>query len=535
MNRRKLVSIAAGAGLSSLAGCQSFGSMLRREPAQFEDVAVSGPSEIGLGESFSLTVSVRNAGGRPGDFADELTVSGAADSPTRVLVPDVAAGESRTVEVGPYAIESAGHHRLRLADSGATHTISVPTRRLGAGDRFAVGDGASVAVSNVSYHTAAFYAAAVGRGVVSPDEGSILAAVDVSVANRSGSDVGVEPDSFAVADGDVVALEREDGSLSTLPGRDGDPLRAGSLSPGETRTGWVLAEVSRERAANGLLVAWNRDRADGEERDSTTAADDDSTPEARWAFDPATLPAFEVTDLTMPAEIEVGSSFSATATVTNVGDAPGTYRAAVEQRGDDEADWHPVATVAHELEPGASATVATEAKASAVGRARYRLRPGSATSSATVFAAERALGERFTTPAGAAVRVDVGTDSFDGLLSSYIYGDSKTQMIRAKPGRAFAFVSVSVENVAAEHVGFPDWQDFSVVVDGTPRSGFHSSSSGELTLRSPVDGPVYDSKGTYEPGATRGGWLVFQVPADLAPADLVVRYAPGGEVTATWS
>ncbi|MFC4552011.1 MULTISPECIES: hypothetical protein [Halorussus] len=565
MNRRKLVSIVAGAGLSSLAGCQSFGSMLRREPARFEDVAVSGPDEIGLGESFSLTVSVRNAGGRSGEFVDELTVPGAADSPTKVLVPDVAAGESRTVEVGPFSIESAGHHRLALAESGATHVVSVPTRRLRAGERFSAADGASLAVSNVSYHTATFYAAADGRGVVSPAEGSVLAAVDVSVANPSESEVAVEPARFSVADGETVALEREDGALSALPGRDAGPLRAGTLAPSEVRTGWVLAEVSRERATNGLSVAWNRERADGEERDSTTekrderssttgtrdergsttgtrdergsttAADDDSTPEAQWAFDLARLPAFEVTDLTTPAEIEVGSSFSATATVTNVGDAPGTYRAAVERRGDDESDWHRVATVAHELEPGANATVATEAKASTVGHARYRLRPGTATSSATVFAAERALGDRFTTPAGAAIRVDLGNDAFDGFLSSYIYGDSKTQTIRAERGYTFAFVRLSVENVAAERAAFPDWKDFSVVVDGTARAGFHSSSSGAITLRSPVDGSLYHPKGAYDPGATDAGWLVFRVPEGLAQADLAVRYAPDGEVTATWS
>lgn len=529
MNRRKLLSIAGVATLPTLSGCQTFGSTLESDPARFEDVALSGPDAVAVGESFSLSVSVTNEGGRAGAFADALTVADASDSPTKIRISDVAPASSRAVEVGPYAVGRAGDHRFRLAESGATHTVSVSARTLGAGERFSLANGPTVSVSNASFRTALFYDASDGRGVLAPDDGAIFAVVRVSVENRGKSELETGPESFRVADGEVVAeFGRGDGTLAALSGPDADPFSEGSIAPGEARSGWILAEVERERAGAGLRVAWNRER-------------DGSTPEVRWEFGSAELPAFSVTDLTLPAETEAGASLTATATVTNAGTASGTYRGVLERRraedtaGTEDADWSHVATFAREIAPGSSATVTTPVEGSAAGRVRYRLRPGSATETVNVLAARRSLGEQFTTPRGTEIRVEIGSDQFDGLLSTYIYDDEDDRTVRARPDHTFAFVSVSVENVADEAVEFPSWDAFSVVADETPYSVFHSSSSGDVTFLSPVSGLLYHPTRTYEPGETYSGWQVFQIPDDVAISELAVQYAPNDVGTATWS
>lgn len=575
MNRRKLVSIAGTAGLASLAGCQALGGKLSRDGPEFESVDVSGPSEVEVGESLSLSVSVTNAGGRSGDFADALTVPDALDSDAEIRIRDVPASESRTVEVGPYAFDRAGDYRFRLAESGAVHEVSVGTRALSGGEQFAFADGLAVAASDPSAHASLFYDAPDGRGLLSPDDGSVLAVVHVSMENRSERELRTGPGSFDVAGGEVVAdLGREDGSLADVADLDGDPFPDGSIAPGETQTGWLLAEVTREQVAAGLRVEWKRDRdesvgTDGAGRttsrigaggttsrtgtdettsrpetdeassrtevDETTDGRTDAAPDVRWTFDGATPPRFEVTNLTVWGEAELGSRVAATATVANTGSTSATYRGALERRDGDETDWNRAKTFERVVAPGSSTTWATEVETSAVGPTRYRLRPGSAASTVDVAPARRALGEPFTTPRGVTVRAEVGTSYFEGLLPSYIYEDLNTQTVRAESGYTFAFVRVSVENENAEPAAVPDQRVFSVVVDGEQYSAFHVSSSDDVTFRSPIDGPWYDPTAASEPGATHSGWLVFRVPDGVAVEDLGVRCSPNDDVTVTWS
>ncbi|NEU55857.1 DUF4352 domain-containing protein [Halorussus sp. MSC15.2] len=346
-------------------------------------------------------------------------------------------------------------------------------------------------------------------------------------------------------------------------------MARGAIEPDEARTGWLLAEVPRERATAGPEFAWNRARTESETRnetvspagedadesettvggetavasettaDSTTAdgtsADGDPIPEARWRFDPVEFPRFEVTELRMPTDVEFGESVTATATVENAGSVAGTYRGGLEHRYADATDWHPSETLELDLSPGASATRTTEVEPPKPGSARYRLRPGSAAASVAVHPATRALTESFTTPEGANLRVELGNDHFDGLLASYIYDAGGNETYRAPPGKTFAFVSVTAENTAAESVEFPNASAFSVAVGGQSYSVFHQSSDDGDGLASPVDGRFYAPESESDPGATHTGWLVFQVPDDASAGELSVRCSSDGDVFVSWS
>ncbi|NEU55858.1 hypothetical protein [Halorussus sp. MSC15.2] len=223
MNRRKVLSLVGVTALPSLAGCQAFGGALRQNPARFEDVTVSGPNNVVVGERFSLSVSVTNAGGQSGDFADALTVGGdAAASGTRVRISDVASSESRTVETGPFSLGHAGDYRFKLAETGASHLVSASGRSLRGGEQFALDGGPAVVLTGLSSHSGLFYDTANGRSVLALDSDSVLVTVEASVENRSDSRVRVSPEDFSVAGGEVIAvLARTEGDLASLDGIDG--------------------------------------------------------------------------------------------------------------------------------------------------------------------------------------------------------------------------------------------------------------------------------------------------------------------------
>ncbi|UPW01001.1 hypothetical protein M0R88_02610 [Halorussus gelatinilyticus] len=554
MNRRRLLSFTSTAVLPSLAGCQVFGGSLSSDPAAFEEVTLSGPTEVGVGERFSLSVAATNAGGESGDFTDTLTAEGSEADDTEIRIGDVAGGETRSVEVGPFSLSHAGHHRFRLAGSEAAHTVSAATQTLPGGQRFAFADGLAVSVADPAYHRALFFDAPSGREVLAAgerrdaDDDSVLAVVRVWMENRTTRPIPTDPSSFAASDGAVVAaLDQAADGLASLA-VEGDPFGGSPLAPGDSRSGWLVADVPAERAAEGLRVAWGRARREAARDGETSSASDsqsssagggerdapDSVPEVRWQFDSADLPEFSVADLSLPAETELGTTLSASATVENVGAASGTYRAVFERRFGDETTWRTRETVELDLSPGERRTWTTEWTPPEAGRAEYRLRPGSAVETASVLAAERGFGETFTTPDGAAIRVRVGTDGFDGLLGSYIYDSGESQTYRAQKGKTFAFVRVEARNTTDEPISFPGSRRFSVAVGGESSGVFHQSSTG-TTFGSPVEGPFYAPTETYDPDETEWGWLVFQVPAGTAVGDLTVRWSPSDDVGATWT
>ncbi|WP_135853155.1 hypothetical protein [Halorussus salinus] len=292
------------------------------------------------------------------------------------------------------------------------------------------------------------------------------------------------------------------------------------------------ARDSESSSAGDAESGATDDGEDGTENEGKNGASD-SVPEVRWQFESADLPAFSVADLSVPTETELGTTLSASATVGNSGAASGTYRGVFERRSADETAWQARETVELELARGERRTWTTEWTPPEAGRAEYRLRPKSAVETASVLAAERGLGETFTTPDGAALRVTVGTDRFDGLLGSYIYDDGASETYRAPTSKTFAFVRVEARNATDEPISLPGPARFSVAVDDESYRVFHQSSAG-TTFGSPVDGPFYAPTGEYDAEATTWGWLVFQVPAETTVGDLAVRWSPSDDVGATW-
>lgn len=166
---------------------------------------------------------------------------------------------------------------------------------LALGESFETADGQSVAVHDVQVQRIVFTQGVHTDPRTRPDEQFVVA--DVAVSDRD-----IHRDLSVVADGRTVAIGANDALVSPFD----DPV-------GELLGFRVPAPLDAERGA----VVWS--------------GDDGAT--ARWSLDADLLdalanpPEFAVEAFEVPEEVERGSSFTATLTVSNSGSGGGAFRA----------------------------------------------------------------------------------------------------------------------------------------------------------------------------------------------------------------
>lgn len=525
MDRRKLLAAIGASSLTSLSGCQVFSSVVRTGPPHFEEVKLDGPSEVVVGEEFSLTVSAKNTGGKKGDFTNTLTVGeGAFSSERNVKIEDIGVTKTKSVEIEPYQIGYAGEYKFRITDYGASQTVSVATKTLDSENELNLENGPTISITDTTLRQSVAYPTDSGTELLTPSSDRVLAFIHLSISNGGDSNLYAGPDSFTVENGEqITELGTYSASLKDLREIDGQPLSTDTVLPDESKSGWILTEVSPETAKNGIRVSWNRDS-------------ESSDPEAEWSLSSSEVPQYEVADMTFPSEVEIGTSAEATITIENTGTASGTYHGILERRNTGETEWHRFSTFSLDLDAGASKSWSTEIQEPYVGASQYRLRPGSVTRSIDFVPAARSFEQAYTTPAGSKILVNVGGFNFNGFSSSYSYeGAWENPTVEAESGQQFVFVKISAENTANEAIESPSRDAFSVVVGGDAHSPEKSQTYTTMELVSPLQGTEYSPGWTYSSGETQSGWLIFEIPDDVTKDDLTVRYSPNEKITAKWS
>lgn len=122
-------------------------------PAHFGDVRISGPDEVAIDESFSITVSAVNVGGSTGDFTTTVTTSGPDfRAESSLTISEVEPGERKQRTFEDFRRVVAGDVQVQIMDHGASHTVSVLPTTFEAGHQLDMAD-ASVAVSDVEYRS----------------------------------------------------------------------------------------------------------------------------------------------------------------------------------------------------------------------------------------------------------------------------------------------------------------------------------------------------------------------------------------------
>ncbi|WP_135855238.1 DUF4352 domain-containing protein [Halorussus salinus] len=524
MERRKFLALGGTASLTSLAGCQVFSSAVRTGPPHFEEVELTGPSEAEVGQEFSLTISAKNTGGKKGDFTNTLTVGeGAFSVEENIQIGSIPVTKTKSTEVGPFQIGTAGDYEFRITDHGVSHTVSVTTKAFEEDKALEIENGPTISVSDTTVRQSVAYQTSNGREILTPESDRVFAFLQLSIENTGDSKLYTGPDSFSVKNGERIAqLDPVGVSLDALR-IDGQPLSSDTVLPGESKAGWILVEVAPKTLKNGIDVFWNR-------------GGENSEPEAHWTVSSTQLPQFEVAQMEFPSEVEIGAEAEGRITVKNTGSAAGTYFGTLERRTTGETQWEQVGVFSLDLPAGASKSWSTTIEKAQIGATQYRLRPGSVHKSIKFTPASRSLGDGYTTPNGAKITTNIGGFNFSGFSDSYTHGSGWTEeTTNASSGKKFAFVKVTVKNTTSELLEFPSSTDITVLANGQQYTAKDEVTLGDLELLSPVDGVQYAATWNYESGETESGWLIYEVPSSVSKDQLTIQYSPNDKITANWT
>jgi hypothetical protein len=213
-------------------------------------------------------------------------------------------------------------------------------------------------------------------------------------------------------------------------------------------------------------------------------------------------PAFDVA-IDVPSPVPLGTQFSATVTVTNTGDGPGTYEGtlgAFTDMVDEESQPVRVGPVAPggTVETTVGPMVASYAGGWAVELDRrtgtFDVIPRTVTAGTTVE-----LAGRFE------ISVDAITvrDSYDYRTSG---GEAGTHA--AGDGSAFVFATVSVTNLTDDGLSAPSRSEFA----GSTADGFYPVHFGRVSWDAiRFDGRPYPGRVGIDPGDSVDGWVVLTV------------------------
>jgi hypothetical protein len=337
IGRRHLLATAGTGGLGLLAGCS--GSLDNSESqssggdrtdtdaatAANADLSVSldGPSEVEFGGEFTLTVKAKNKGGKTGEFSGILRSATEISSFEQEVQLSVPAGETKSVETEPILPEGITSYSFELYEISTstatvesrtvehdeesetpllTTTVDVVPAEIGIGESVVVSEALETTFTGIEFAHHVWLEATYYGGDVEPaaaPEGSVFAIYSVEVTNTSESshyswDLA---DDLIVENGEIYEHDRQ--VLVELTGGDMESTWGGSynegvrIDRGETVSGYVLATVSREAAAESAPLLLQLDAETAE-------------PEYRFPFaseTPRSFPRFELTNIDVPETV----------------------------------------------------------------------------------------------------------------------------------------------------------------------------------------------------------------------------------------
>ena len=500
-------------------------------PAAFADATIGGPTNVTVGEEFELPVSVANTGGQNGTFSGTLTVAEGSSSFNRsVTIEGVEPGGTGNSTVGPLNITSADNYTLALKGSDTTHTLQVAPAQQQPG-KAVTAKNVKVTVRNLLFTPALFHSLGTYSTNTSPDTKGLLSASsekilcvieltlenvgtnqaeftipDLYNSNSSGvlSDNSGPPPMLTLPKGSFYTeLPNASVSLEEVEGVKGSPLNSVQLSAGQTKSGWLVAQLPRSAASKAVEVGLQGD-AKG------------TPPEAIWEFAPKggstrQLPNFTLQKFNVPSKVPLGSQKSYTIQVKNTGDAAGMYRGITELNGPDSNDWAPFAKQKAQIPPGQSKTFTHQINVPdpALGQAQFRLQPYGKTASLTFNTVKLSLGNTFAGPQGRAVTV-----SDLQQADSYQTADSDDP-ITADQGQHYILARIGVK-FTSQDAGAVNTFDVNLVSGG---STYDPASEYADRFTNPVQADVVTGDLTGPKGSAKSGYIVYQVPRSVTPSN----------------
>ena len=502
-------------------------------PAQFSNVMLQGPQNVTVGEDFALPVSVVNSGGQNGTFSGTVTVAEGSSSFNRsVTIESVQPGSTANTSVGPLNISSTDNYTLAIKGTNTTHEIQVNPVEKQPGESITANN-LKVSVQGIRLTPALFYAVDLGygtdetgAGLLSAGSENILCVIQFSLEN-----VGTNQATFTVpnasdrlfsgdSSGSTTTVTLPEGTFYTeLPnGGDlgaiqevkDDPLMNVQLNAGQSKNGWLVAQLPRSAASKTVRVGYQGDSKD-------------SPPETIWPFPPESgskrsLPQFSLDGFEVPDTAQLGRKNSYTIRVSNTGDGPGTYRSVTQFKGPNERDWTSYNKQQAKIDPGKSTTFEQPFAYPSdpeLGEAQLRLRPFGQTATVTFDTTELSFGETFAGPLGREVTVS------DVQQADSYRVDGEEEPETPEQSQHFIFVRVEVNFVEqdAESAGTSDFDLVSgdSTYDKSPVYAERFTNPVQAdTLRGLLKGPK---------GSSQSGYILYSVPKSVTPSNAQIVWS----------
>jgi hypothetical protein len=523
IDRRQFLAASTVGATALLAGCNSSGTNNTNNstestpavtttsgPAQFARISLTGPSKVTVGESFRLTLTATNVGGRIGTFKTQLRIAEGASTLRRTVSrKSVAPKESISVKTDPIRFTRGDTYVFALGASCVTHSVTVQPKTRSIGTALKLSDSLRAIVTDVAFRPSVFYTGNMGdTRLLSTSSGQVLALIRVTLENIGTEPASVAADPFQVPNGQMVSTPGN-GTPLTAAQITGKPLTTLKLAPAEQRERWLLAQVPRSEARKKLTIAYQRDTAG-------------TPPEFQWIATPRkgkrTFSQFSLKRFRLPESVEIGTDATATVAVTNTGNETRTFRGMVEYRSGDTGDWQSLQPIKVRIRPGKTARKQFTINSSSTGSVTYRIAPLGATKTVKFTPLTLPFGRTYTTTENVAVTAsDLQSAS---VVRSHPLAMDPVTRTTPLPGDRLVLVHIRSVTVGPSQ-GTPFGTEFTLRVGSRT---FEKRTNMCEELVSPVDGRVYD--GVYDPakGETFEGYLVWSVPKQVPLADQTVQW-----------
>lgn len=499
MNRREWLATAGVFGMTALAGCSSAQSVVRTGPPNFENVEISGPESVEVGDSIELEVTAKNTGGEAGDFTTTLTVGKNIYSVDRsVEIESIPVGEKKSTTIGPFEFDHARSIPFRITDHAAEHLVEIQPLQKLFGDEASLWDGIELAIKDMEFAEGLYHEIGLEEpDITAPETGNVFAILYLSVKNTS--DERQFTPTLQTNVGEIHEMSGYD-SFPTVGYIEGSKLD-NQMTSGQSGDYWAVVSIPRSELPTQIEVAANRGA-------------DDSRPEVVWSQESAASPPHtELTNVQVPSSVEIGSEFEISATLENTGGASTRIHTAFRRQNADSSESY-VESLSFdraELGPGESTTVSTTNSEPLLGDSAYWIEPFEREFEVGFEPAIRDLGEVYTAPNGVEMEITdirrAGEAVFDDVSSTTTY--------EADDGNELVLAKLVTRNPTDDDQIPADQQDFAAVAGGETY-GVQYPDMYEYELMWPVEGTLYTHPFRIDTESTISGWLLFEVPESVS-------------------
>lgn len=490
--------------ISSTSGCSTVQSAVRSGPPYFEDIEITGPSEVNVGEEFDIEVTAKNTGGKTGDFTTTLSIGEGPFTIDRgVRIEGVKVTKTETTKIEDLYSDYATELSFRITDYAAEHSVSVETNELESGQTFETHDGISIAVNGVGFEKSVFLNGD-SKGLLAADTENVFALVHFTVGYQGEDETLFIGDELTTSAGSFVS-ESDLGrySFDDVAGVRKDHLDLNEIKSGVQRSGWMMFEVPYSKLED-LGVLWNRSSTDH--------------PEVKWNLNVGAVPVFDA-QATVPDQVEIGTTGTIRIEVENTGNASGTYRYGIRRSSDYDSPQTALDKVV--VDAGATETIELEISQEYIGSYEYEVLPVNETRVVEFVPPTQAFGENYIDPDGVRITPGIGGLNFDGFSQTYsykTYGGSET--VSANSGKKFLFISIDTETTGGTG-SLPNQSDFTVDISGLTYDVVETEPWGTTEFVSPRSGVEYDS---FDQSGSDQEWLLYEVPSSTTREDVVLQY-----------